>query len=496
MQRASGILLHPTALPNSLPVGDLGVEAFSFVDFLAKSGQSIWQVLPLGPTGYGHSPYNALSAFAGNPVLIDLAQLVAVGDLDSDLLKTSTARRAIHDFDQVHAIKEKLLYESAKVFFAKPSTDRHKRYEHFCNQHAAWLEDFSLFMALREHFEKKQWSSWPSAVREREDDALLKWRDKLDARCQLFKYQQFIFTEQWQRLKAYANGNGIRIFGDIPIFVAYDSADVWSNQKLFQLDAHGKAKAVAGVPPDYFSKTGQRWGNPLYRWEEHLADDFGWWLQRFNHQLHTCDMVRIDHFRGFQASWSIPAEEKTAVKGHWENVPGRELFTRLQEQNPELPIIAEDLGIITPEVEQLRDDFGFPGMKILQFAFDSGQDNPYLPANHTDNSVVYTGTHDNDTTLGWWQGLSKTQKDPVRMELGTNRPDMPWEMIRLAMSSIAALCIIPCQDILGLDSKARFNTPGKSTGNWQWQMQPGALTDKLASELLSITRKYHRALHR
>jgi 4-alpha-glucanotransferase len=492
MQRASGILLHPTALPGTLRCGDLGIEAVQFVDFLVKAGQGLWQILPLGPTGYGHSPYNALSAFAGNPVLIDLRQLADLGDLDGTRLDRIIEAHSKIGFDQVHALKNRLLQEAAQEFFSRAASARHGDYEAFCHNQADWLEDFSLFMALRDHFAGQAWSDWPEPLRTREPASLREWRDRLARECRCYSYQQFVFAEQWYRLKAYANRRGVRIFGDLPIFVAYDSADVWANQRLFRLDAQGRATVVAGVPPDYFSKTGQRWGNPLYLWDRLVNEDFHWWLRRFEHQWQYSDMVRIDHFRGFQACWVIPAKERTAVNGRWEEVPGRELFARLCQQRTDLPIIAEDLGMITPEVEKLRDEFGFPGMKILQFAFDSGADNPYLPENHVVNSVVYTGTHDNDTTLGWWQSLARGQKDRVRDYLGVRHPDMPWELIRLAMSSIAGLCVIPCQDILGLGKSARFNTPGQATGNWTWQLSHGALTDELARRLYSLSEKYHR----
>jgi 4-alpha-glucanotransferase len=347
-------------------------------------------------------------------------------------------------------------------------------------------------MALREEFSGQAWFEWPEDLLTRQQQILNAYRTKFFQRCLLHKYQQFVFADQWAALKGYANDKHIRIFGDIPIFVAYDSVDVWANQHLFQLDEKGRALAVAGVPPDYFSKTGQRWGNPLYRWDRLAEEEFHWWQRRFEHQLKCSDLVRVDHFRGFQACWSIPTMEETAVNGHWEEVPGRELFTKLFSHSDNLPIIAEDLGIITPEVEKLRDDFGLPGMKILQFAFDSGPDNPYLPENHVANSVVYTGTHDNNTTLGWWRGLTKEQKNQVRAYLQLNSPKMPQELIRLAMSSVANLCIIPCQDILGLDSGSRFNTPGRATGNWEWQMKSEVLTEELAEKLFCLTQKYHR----
>ena len=496
MQRASGILLHPTSLAGPFKIGDLGKEARLFIDFLVKAGQTVWQILPLGPTGYGHSPYNALSAFAGNPALIDLRQLVTCGELELAPLEQAISENKALNFEQTQAAKSKLFSEAAQRFFKEAPNSRRDAFEAFCEEQADWLEDFSLFMALKEKFSDQAWPDWPQDLRTRQPQGLAKHRLELAQSCLLHKYQQFVFAEQWRALKDYANDKGIRIFGDIPIFVAYDSADVWANQHLFQLDDKGRAQAVAGVPPDYFSATGQRWGNPLYRWDRLAEEDFHWWQRRFEYQLELSDLIRIDHFRGFQACWSIPANEKTAVNGHWEEVPGRELFTKLFKQGTDLPIIAEDLGIITPEVEKLRDDFGFPGMKILQFAFDSGPDNPYLPDNHIANCVVYTGTHDNNTTLGWWQGLTKVQKDQVREHLNIRKPKMPQDLIRLAMASIANLCILPCQDILGLGSQARLNTPGRATGNWEWQMPPGALTGELAENLLTLTQKYHRTTNR
>jgi 4-alpha-glucanotransferase len=496
MQRASGILVHPTALPGPFCIGDLGKEAFLFIDFLSRAGQSVWQILPLGPTGYGHSPYNALSAFAGNPVLIDLKQLVDRGDLNDSRLGAVIKRSAVINFSEVHTLKNTLLQEAGQQFFKKSPSARRQTFDRFCCEQSDWLEDFSLFMALRDTFGGQAWTEWPTALRRREPEALNEWRERLKGACLLYSYQQFVFTEQWRKLKEYANRKGVQVFGDIPIFVAFDSADVWANQDLFQLDDQGQATAIAGVPPDYFSATGQRWGNPLYRWDRLAEDGFVWWLKRFAHQLQSSDMVRIDHFRGFQACWSISPTEATAINGHWEDVPGRKLFEKLREQRTTLPIVAEDLGVITPEVEKLRDEFGFPGMKILQFAFDSGPDNPYLPENHTNNSVVYTGTHDNDTTLGWWRGLTKEQKNRVCDYLGTRRPQIPWDLITLAMASTADLCILPLQDVLSLGKVARFNTPGHAMGNWEWQTRPDALTDELADRLRRLTEKYHRVTKR
>ena len=492
MQRSAGILLHPTALPGSWPIGDLGEQAFGFVDFLGKAGQSVWQILPLGPTGYGHSPYNTLSAFAGNTALIDLQQLVAGQDLDRARVEAAVNGCPEISFSQAHGVKQGLLETAKKTFFDRRTPERFENFTRFCRQNADWLEDFCLFMALKDTFNDQPWSDWPESFRRRQQDAIATWRKNHSEQCDLYKYQQYVFYEQWQQLKSYANSKGIRIFGDIPIFVAYDSADVWANQHLFQLDTEGMPLAVAGVPPDYFSSTGQRWGNPLYNWQAHLAEDFRWWTRRFAHQLQHCDMIRIDHFRGFQACWSIPAGERTAVNGHWMEVPGRKLLNKLQTINAKMPIIAEDLGVITAEVEKLRDDFGLPGMNILQFAFDSGPDNPYLPENHAANSVVYTGTHDNDTTLGWWRSLPQAEKDRVRDYLDKPRPKMPWDLIELAMASPANLCIIPCQDILGLDKSARFNTPGRANGNWQWQLSREMLTEDLARRLRKLTERFQR----
>ncbi len=482
MQRASGILLHPTALPGPHGIGSLGSHAFHFINFLVEAGQSVWQVLPLGPTGYGNSPYNALSAFAGNPILIDLDKLVILGDL---LPEEAEAEAFAEGFVTNRALlfKRDVLKKAGCRFLQHGDPERRASFDKFCRDQADWLEDYALFMALREHFKECSWSIWPDELRHRDPSALETWRKDFAFALDQHRYQQFIFFEQWFALKSYANQRGIRIFGDIPIFVAYDSADVWAHQEFFQLDDNCLPTSVAGVPPDYFSATGQRWGNPLYRWSTLQETGFKWWLERFHYNLNCTDMVRIDHFRGFQACWSIPVKEETAVNGHWEEVPGRELFNKLRCEHPDLPIIAEDLGVITPEVEALRESFGFPGMKILQFAFDSGPDNPYLPHNYGKQCVVYTGTHDNNTTLGWWHSLTKKQRQVVEAYLDRKKPDMPWTLIETAEMSLAQLCILPCQDILALGTSARFNTPGQAKGNWAWRLKPGQLNDWIASRL-------------
>ena len=491
-KRTSGILLHPTSLPGPWPLGDLGPAAKQFVDFLSKAGQSVWQVLPLGPTGYGHSPYNTLSAFAGNPALIHLEELVQQQDLSQEQLDRAFSKAGGLAFHHAHDLKQNLLWQAAETFFTRPYNARMSRFKQFCHEQQSWLEDFCLFMALKDAHSGRSWAKWPKSLRQREPAAIQSARDQHAGQCDKYRYQQYIFFEQWHHLKDYAHQQNIRIFGDIPFFVAYDSADVWSHQNLFQIDEEGRAMNVAGVPPDYFSETGQLWGNPLYQWPAHQADDFSWWLKRFAHQLDNCDLIRIDHFRGLQACWSVPGSAKTAVSGHWEDVPGRALLAQLQKTWPELPIVAEDLGMITPEVEELRDDFNLPGMKILQFAFDSDANNPYLPQNHTLNSVVYTGTHDNDTTLGWWQSLKTSQQQRVLDMLQIESPQMPWDLVRTAMASLSQLCIVPCQDILGLDSSARFNRPGQAEGNWQWQLSPTMLTDALATKLKLMTQQHRR----
>ncbi|MEJ2518831.1 MAG: 4-alpha-glucanotransferase [Desulfuromonadales bacterium] len=492
MQRASGILLHPTALPGPGPIGDFGPEAFAFVDFLAAAGQSVWQILPLGPTGYGHSPYNALSAFAGNPALIDLRQLIDCGDLDSSRTGRLYATGEATDFDQGHRFKQRLLQDAAQNFWSRQRSSRHDEFVAFCAAKADWLEDFSLYMALKETFAEQAWHQWPQGLRRRDPEELTGWRARLADECRVHAYQQFVFEGQWQTLKNYANRHGVQIFGDLPIFVAYDSAEVWANQHLFRLDAEGRPLVVAGVPPDYFSRTGQRWGNPLYCWSAHQQDGFSWWLRRFAQKLQRCDLIRVDHFRGFQACWVIPATESTAINGHWEETPGDQLFATLQQKWPTLPIVAEDLGLITAEVTALRDRFNLPGMCVLQFAFDGSPDNPYLPENQIQNSVIYTGTHDNDTTLGWWRSLSPKDRRRVSAYLDEDTPDMPWALMRLALSSVADLCILPCQDILECDSAARFNMPGRATGNWQWRLHEGLLTQSLAERVRVLTETYQR----
>jgi len=485
-QRQSGILLHPTALPATFACGDLGAPARAFVDFLAAAGQKLWQVLPLNPPGYGQSPYSALSAFAGDTRLISLEQLVEVGDLSKGDLPSGAIRDASE-----RSLRKTLLHRAVRHLMAEGDSRRREAFAHFCH-HAPWLEDYVLFVALHEHFEQASWVTWPENLRRREPAALDDWRQRLATALEVERYAQFVFFAQWQELKAYASARRVELFGDIPIFVSYDSADVWSRPELFQLDDQLHPTAVAGVPPDYFSATGQRWGNPLYRWRDMQSDDFAWWCRRLAWNLDLFDVLRIDHFRGLEACWSIPAEEPTAVHGHWEAVPGRDLLKVLFTGHPEARLVAEDLGVITPEVEALRREFALPGMKILQFAFDSGPDNPYLPHNLETDSVVYTGTHDNDTTLGWWKKLDGHGKQRVRDYLGHACRDMPWDLVRTALASVSSTCILPLQDLLSLGSEARFNRPGVASGNWSWRMPQGSLTSDLAERLGQLTACYGR----
>lgn len=490
--RLSGVLLHPTSLPGPDGIGCLGAQAYDFVDFLAETAQSVWQILPLSPTGYGDSPYSAFSAFAGNPLLISLERLVETGDLDPEDIAGIALPEGEAHFGFVYGHKGRLLHKAARRFFARSDDERRQAYGEFQLQQAYWLNDYALFRALRQHFGEIPWNRWPQEIAQRDPEALRRWGDELGETLLFHKYAQFTFFEQWFALKEYARSRNIRILGDIPIYVAFDSADVWANPDLFYLDEKRNPTLVAGVPPDYFSETGQLWGNPMYRWERMAEQGFSWWLARFRWNLAQADLVRIDHFRGFEACWAVPAKEKTAINGHWMPVPGDAFFQALQRELGPAPIIAEDLGLITPEVEALRDRFEFPGMKVLQFAFGSGPDNPYLPHNLRRQSVVYTGTHDNDTTLGWWNGLSRQEREAVREYLGTSGRDMPWELIRTAMASVADLCIFPLQDLLGLGSEARMNTPGRPGQNWQWRSLPNAITPEIRHRLLALTRLYGR----
>lgn len=490
-RRQSGILLHPTSLPGLGGIGTFGATARQFVDFLHAAGQSLWQVLPLGPTGYGNCPYSCYSAFAGNPLLINLDELVSEGDLDTDDLREGLPDDHV-DYDAVVAVKIPLLKKAARRFLDGDGTDRKREFWHFCDT-TSWLHDYALFIACKAHFHGRSWNNWPHDIAGRKVAAYEQYSKRLGDLIGEQKYIQWQFSRQWGRLRSYANSRGVQIVGDAPIFVAYDSADVWCNRHLFLLDDHGKPLVVAGVPPDYFSKTGQLWGNPLYNWGRMAEDGYGWWISRLGNDLCLYDMVRIDHFRGFEACWTVKYGQKTAMKGEWVKSPGDALLATIRGAFSSLPIIAEDLGIITHEVEALRDRFSLPGMKILQFAFEGGAGNPYLPHNYTQNSVVYTGTHDNDTTRGWFAGLSAAQRKRILGYLRCREDELVKEMIRAAISSTARMSIMPLQDLIGLGSDARMNVPGVAHGNWTWRFKDAWLDDGKTMWLKEITEYYNRS---
>ena len=485
-RRRAGLLLHITSLPGGLHNGDLGPSATRFVDVLASSGLTVWQTLPINPTHGDGSPYQCLSAHAGNPLLISLDDLVARGWLAESLIQP----------DGGCALDQRRRALNAAYAGFKAAGGLHSgAFLRFRAEKAVWLEDFSLYMALRGEHRDLSWQDWPTDLRSRVPSALREAKTRLlDAICQV-EFEQFLFFEQWHALRRYANQRGVLFFGDVPIFVAGDSADVWAHQSEFDLLPDGQPRVVAGVPPDYFSETGQRWGNPHYRWEVMQENGFTWWLDRFKTQFDLFDWVRIDHFRGLEAYWEIPAESETALGGHWVKAPGERLLETLFETHGggRLPLIAENLGIITPEVEALRERFGIPGMLILQFAFEGGASNPYLPHNHHPNNVVYTGTHDNDTTVSWFEDLSGEQKAHVYKVLGNPASVMPDVLNQAALASVARLAILPLQDVLGSGKGQRMNTPGTMEGNWAWRFEWSQLTPALLSRLEEGVRLYGRA---
>jgi len=511
--RLSGVLLHPTSLPGPHGIGELGTEAVAFVDWLASAGQSLWQVLPLGPTGYGDSPYQSFSSFAGNPLLINLDALVDDGYLSKDDLAdapdSSTDRV---DYGPLIIWKNELLRRAAQSFKQSQRAGHRDEFHRFSDANASWLDDYALFAALKDHFNGAVWSAWPAEIArahvgaKHASPAVAKWSNELGDEVLHIKFLQWQFFRQWHALKQHGNDLGIRIIGDIPIFVAYDSADVWAHPELFYLDEQGKPTAVAGVPPDYFSQTGQLWGNPLYRWDVLAKQNFEWWIERVRAALTMVDIVRMDHFRGFEAYWEVPADATTAINGRWVPGPGHALFDAIRNalvgakhsaavplwDASSLPIIAEDLGVITPEVVALRERFGFPGMKILQFAFGRGADNP-LPHTFERNCVAYTGTHDNDTAMGWFASASEDARQPALDYIGSDGHDFAWDLIRLGSMSVADTFIAPMQDLLSLGSEARMNFPSKPSGNWQWRMKDDALTPELAERLKKMTVVYGRA---
>ena len=475
-ERRAGVLLHPTSLPGPHGCGNIGQDARRFIDFLQSAGITVWQMLPLGPTHADRSPYQCLSVHAGNTGLICLDDLVAAGWLSPALAASAS-------------LQECLL--AAKTGFAATATPaQHQGYADFRDTHAFWLDAYALYQAIRQSQDNRPWFEWPTALRDWQQAVTLE-ADHAAAAEQV-RFEQYLFFSQWAALHRYARTHGVALFGDMPIYVAHDSADVWANPGLFTVNDAGLAETVAGVPPDYFSETGQRWGNPLYRWDILEQQDFGWWVERFKTQLELFDLLRLDHFRGFEKFWEIPADCDTAIDGHWVPGPGGRLFDRLREEFGELPIVAEDLGIITAEVDALRKAYDFPGMKILQFAFDGGEDNPYLPENHERLSVVYTGTHDNDTTLGWYHGLDETMRGRFEEHANQYPGEMPWPLVEMAMSSKATLAVLPMQDILSLGSDNRMNKPGTTANNWQWRFSWAQVPVELAARIHELVERYTR----
>ncbi len=482
--RRAGILLHITSLPGGIGNGDLGPEAYRFIEFLSASGVFVWQVLPLGPTHDDGSPYQCLSVHAGNPILISLQWLQDRGWLE-------LPEKNLHDSFSDYRMA---CLQRAWEGFQQRATEQEKQeLRAFASRNADWLDDFSLYMALRREFGEQAWPQWPEALRDRQPKALEQARIRLKDVIDSINFQQYIFFRQWHELRDYARQHSVRLFGDMPIFVAHDSAEVWAHREYFTVDAHGNAQTVAGVPPDYFSATGQLWGNPLYRWEQMQEDGFAWWIARMRTQLELFDFVRIDHFRGFEACWEIPGSAETAMEGHWVKAPGEALLSALYDAFHALPLVAEDLGVITPEVDALRNRFDLPGMKILQFAFGGDASNPYLPHNHEKKSVVYTGTHDNDTTLGWYASLSEAEKGHISAYLGHPGEEMPWPLIRAALASVACLAMLPMQDVLELNGEHRMNTPGTVEGNWQWRFEWEQVRPDLSSHLSGLVHLYDRS---
>jgi len=497
-QRGSGILLHFTSLPSPFGIGDFGPWAYRFADFLAETKQSYWQCLPLNPTDVacGNSPYHSTSAFACNPLLISPELLIQEGALtETDLESIPFFSRDRVDFELVLSYKHRLFSLAYDRFKREGASGE---YRSFCSEHVSWLDDCALFAALKEEFQGRPWNEWPHTLRDREPEALRRAGERLRERIQEHKFLQYLFFKQWSSLKKYCTSRGIKIIGDVPIYVVYDSADVWMHPDLFNLDHEKRPVTVAGVPPDYFSETGQLWGNPVYRWEVLQSTDYEWWVRRIRHNLSLFDVVRVDHFRGFMAYWEVPATETTAVNGQWVEAPGMDFFSRLSAVFPDLPIVAEDLGTITPDVWSTMAHFGFPGMKVLLFAFDEHLPrNAYAPHNHTKNAVVYPGTHDNNTARAWFENEAGEQvKERLSRYVGkeVTSENVHRELIRLAMMSVANTAILSMQDLLGLGEWARMNRPAREKGNWQWRLLPEQLTAPLAKELLGMTELYGRTL--
>lgn len=497
-KRLSGVLLHPTSLPSSYGIGDLWMEAYNFINFLEKSGQHLWQVLPLTPTGFGDSPYQSFSAFAGQPLLISPEHLVELGLVrEQDLANCPVTSETMVDYGELIPWKTNILRLAASRFWKMPSVGLKAEYQEFVKKNVWWLEDYALFMVCKDMHEGRAWLEWQEEYRKptkgfKKKQKKLRWNE-----MQYYYFVQFLFYKEWNAVKAYANEKEVKIIGDIPLFVSLDSADVWANQELFQLDSKGYPTVVAGVPPDYFCADGQLWGNPLYDWKKHKKTGYKWWVARVRHQLQMCDFLRIDHFRGLESYWAVPAGEETAINGKWIPGPREDLFEAIEKElGKNLPIIAEDLGLITPEVHALRERLGFPGMKILQFAFESEDESAYLPHQlKTTNCVCYTGTHDNNTTQGWYAAASEFSRDKVRLYMNTDGNSIHWDFIRTCLGTIADYAIFPLQDVLGVGEEGRMNRPGISgvgIHNWAWRYQKDALSEGLAEALAKITRIYGR----
>ncbi|MFN8532936.1 MAG: 4-alpha-glucanotransferase [Dehalococcoidia bacterium] len=489
--RRAGVLLHPTSLPSRHGVGDLGPSTDAWLDFLTAASARLWQILPLGPPGFGNSPYAALSAFALNPLLVSLDRLADDGLLSAQELASVPERPdGPVDFIAVEAAKSAAVALAHRRFVEQGRSNQ--RFHWFVEAERAWLEDWALFAVLRDQFNGQSWTRWDPPLRRRDPEALESARTTLADRLDYHRFVQWVANEQWDFVRRTANGKGIGILGDLPIFVAHDSADVWARPEIFRLNELGESTVVAGVPPDFFSETGQRWGNPLYRWDVLAERNYDWWVERLRRTLALVDLVRIDHFRGFEAYWEVPASSPTAIEGSWQPGPGAPFFEAITAALGDLPIVVEDLGLITPQVTALRDAFGYPGMKVLQFAFGDTSDNPYLPFNYERHCLVYTGTHDNDTTAGWYRTASETVRDRIRRYLGVSGDDIAWDLIRLALGSVAEIAITPCQDLLSLGSEARMNEPGKPTGNWTWRIGPGALRPEIARRMDDLISLYGR----
>lgn len=498
-QRRAGILLHPTSLPGRYGMGEIGVEARSFIEILRRAGQTYWQLLPVGPTGYGDSPYQALSTFAGNPMLLcfeDLKEEGLLKEADFDGMQEFPSTRV--DYGPVLEFRRRVLLKLCRNFKRRASVAVKTDFDAYCEKEAAWLDDFALFSAIKEDQDLRPWTDWPAGLAGREPVALERFRKANENAIRYAKILQFLFDRQWNRLHAYAKEQGVQLIGDIPIFVAQDSSDVWANRELFYLDDDGQPTVVAGVPPDYFSATGQLWGNPLYRWDVHEATGFSWWLKRLRHILSQVDVVRIDHFRGFEAYWEVPGADETAMNGRWVNAPGHALFETIRNELGDLPVIAEDLGVITDEVDELRDRFELPGMRILQFSFVDGLEPKDQPAGFPENCIVYTGTHDNDTTLGWfWReaGVNNTEtaeqieaeRNNVRNAVRTDGSQIHWDLIAKAHGLHTHTAIVPLQDVMGLGTEARMNVPGVTAGNWAWRFTEEQLRDEDMQRLRDIT---------